>query len=335
MKIKSASDVFELLGAYVPSAVLGSSLELGLFWKLAEKPMTADALSSELNIPLNRCRYWLGILLNLDLLQLDNGQYSVSEAASASILSTFSQDAWHNIASQSADSYPYLKNLSTAIHEPGDSLAAQGMDRKSYFQYLKEDPERAKKFTRMLYDFHQPLAGNLSEAINMDGVQRMMDLGGGSGIMSNAILKRSPEVLSTLVDIKNVCQAGKEIVSEFSTADRISYFPADFMAEELPKGFDLILECDVCVYTADLFKKLKASLNPGGRLVIVDQFAPESGAVPPGRPLAWGFIGSLEDPDFAFPTAAEVTDLLLKAGFQIRSETQLPDNWLLIDSVSD
>jgi hypothetical protein len=68
--------------------------------------------------------------------------------------------------------------------------------------------------------------------------------------------------------------------------------------------------------------------------VIVDHFAAEKGAVPPGRPLAWGFLWSLAIPEFSFSTAAEVREALAEAGFRIRSETQLPDHWLMMDSVS-
>ena len=184
----------------------------------------------------------------------------------------------------------------------------------------------------MLYDFHQSLAGNLAGTLKMDGVQKMMDLGGGSGIMSNAILSRHLDVTSTIVDIDNVCAAGKDLISGFATADRIAHYQADFMADDLPQGFDLILECDVCVYEERLLRKLQKCLNPGGRLVIVDQFALESGIVPPGRPLAWGFVGSLENPDFAFPTAEEVKEILAETGYKLLSETQLDDNWLVIDS---
>ena len=66
--------------------------------------------------------------------------------------------------------------------------------------------------------------------------------------------------------------------------------------------------------------------------MIVDQFASQRGEVPRGRPLAWGFIGSLEDPDFCFPTLSEVKELLAQTGYQILAETKLPDHWLMIDA---
>lgn len=48
MKIKSAFDVFELLGAYAPSATLALAFEFGQYWQLAEKPRTADEIAEDL-----------------------------------------------------------------------------------------------------------------------------------------------------------------------------------------------------------------------------------------------------------------------------------------------
>jgi hypothetical protein len=50
--------------------------------------------------------------------------------------------------------------------------------------------------------------------------------------------------------------------------------------------------------------------------------------------LAWGFLWSLAIPEFSFRTAAEVEEALEQTGFRIRSETELPDHWLMIDAVS-
>jgi SAM-dependent methyltransferase len=332
MKIETFSDVNELLAAYVPSAALGTALESGLFWMLSEQPRTAADVALEMDIPVNRCRYWLDILASLNLLAFDGDTYSPTESARTAILSSYSNVSWSNLAQQWRESMPSVSNLSLHIHEPGSVWAVQGNDPPNYFKQLIKSPERARRFTRMLYEFHQPLADELAAVLNMENVQRLMDLGGGSGVISMALLRRNSNLTSTVVDIENVCIAGREIASENSISDRIDYFPADFLSDELPGGFDLILECDVCVYESVLLSKLHKSLNAEGRLVIVDHFAPSKGAVPPGRPRAWGFLRSLIVPDFTFPTASEVRERIVKTGFRILSETSLPQGWLVIEA---
>jgi SAM-dependent methyltransferase len=192
----------------------------------------------------------------------------------------------------------------------------------------------------------------------------MMDLGGGSGVMSMALLRRYPDLTAVVVDIPNVCEAGRLLVNELvretgdqiarhATGDsvgahaiqeRIAYHAADFLHDPLPDGFDLILECDVGIYDQELFQKLRAALNPGGRLVIVDQFSPETGVAPWNPPYPqWAFLGSLEDPTSSGrPTAAEIESRLTQAGFRPVSCEPLPagevnrwlQGWLVIQAHS-
>ncbi len=118
---------------------------------------------------------------------------------------------------------------------------------------------------------------------------------------------------------------------------RISYHAADFLCDELPLGFDVVLECDVGVYSRALFRKIRAALNPGGRLVIVDKFAPAEGVAPASR-FHWAFQGSLHNPDFSYVTTAEIHSKLAQAGFKSVSESALPpaeslrwsDDWTVI-----
>ena len=129
--------------------------------------------------------------------------------------------------------------------------------------------------------------------------------------------------VAVVVDTANVCAAARELAVEKSLPDRIRFHSADFLRDELPSGFDVVLECDVNVYSEALFRKVWAALNPGGRFVIVDQLAPERGVAPPSR-LHWAFQGSMIDPEFAFPTAAEIQAQLEAAGFQHVSHRSLP-----------
>jgi predicted TPR repeat methyltransferase len=192
-----------------------------------------------------------------------------------------------------------------------------------YLSEMAKDPEVARRFTRMLYEIHQPLAEELAGFLDSSEVERLMDLGGGSGVISLALLRRHPGLSATVVDLANVCDAGREIAAEGSLAERITYHPADFLRDDLPAGFDLALECDVNVYSEALFFKVRNSLRRRGRFVIVDEFAPSDEIAPPSR-LHWAFERSMIDPDFSFPTSTTVRSFLVNAGFQIVSELTLP-----------
>ena len=339
MKPVTTDDVFDLLDAYLTSAALGAAMELGLFWLLAEQPMDAAGVAEALGIPGNRCQYWLQILSHVGLLEQVAQGYAPSSMAQTAILDAYSWETWAFVAQEERMRFPIILDLAQHIRKPGSVWAALGLTPPDYFAQIVESPERARAFTRMLYEIHLPYAEELANCLDMSGVERLMDLGGGSGVVSLALLSRYPHLAAVVVDIPNVCTAGREIAMENAMEERITYHGADFLQDELPSGFDMVLECDAGPYSEALFRKIRAALNPGGRLVIVGHFVPAEGMVPPSC-LYWTFQGSLSNPNSAYTTTTDIQARLARAGYQVLSEsTLLPrgvrrwsSDWVVIEA---
>jgi len=221
MKITTYTEVRDLLRAYVSSAALGAAMELGLFWKLADQPQSEDAIAQNLGIPLNRCRYWLETLSQLGLLEKQGELYTLSAAGRATIVDARSQETWALLAQGERENYMVGNDLTTHIQKSDSTWALQGLALPDYVQQMIESPDRVRRFTRMLYELHQPLANELAATVDMTGARRLMDVGGGSGVISLALLRRYPGLTATVVDIQNVCVAGREIAAENGMAERI------------------------------------------------------------------------------------------------------------------
>jgi SAM-dependent methyltransferase len=322
-KPTNADEVLDLLDAAFPAAALGAALELGLFWLLETRPLDGKEVARRLGIPAGRCRYWLQLLCSTGLINEGDDGLSPSSTARSAILDTQSRDSWKLLAIEARERLPGLSHLPLSLREPDSAWEAIGLKPRKYVDQMCEDAERARRFTRMLYELHQPLADELTERLDLGGVDGLLDLGGGSGVVSLALLRRYPRLRATVVDIANVCAAGREIAAEHSLEDRITYHAADFQRDELPSGFDMALECDVNVYSVPLFRRVRDSLNTGGRFLVVDQLAPADGVAPAAR-LHWAFEGSLRDPSFQFATATLIEDQLRKAGFRELAESALP-----------
>jgi predicted TPR repeat methyltransferase len=331
MRPATADDVQDLLEASIAATALGAAFETGLFQRLAERAESAQEIAEALKIPPGRCRSWLEYLSSLGLLERDNGAYAPSATARTAILEAYGPDAWAELAVGARERLPVLNNLPEDIHEGGSVWAKLGLTPPQYVDQMRDDPERARRFTRMLYELHQNLAEELAEILDTIGAERMMDLGGGSGVMSIALLRRNPQLHSVIVDIENVCAAGREIVAEHPEGERITYHAADLVRDELPGAFDLVLECDVNIYGEEVIGKLHAALKPGGRLVIVDYFAPAKDIAHPSR-VHWAFVGSLHDPERSYITADDVRARLTRAGFHIIRQRPLSGGALLIEA---
>jgi SAM-dependent methyltransferase len=169
----------------------------------------------------------------------------------------------------------------------------------------------------------------------------LLDLGGGSGVVSLALLRRRDELTSVVVDVESVCQVGRVIASENKLEKRIEYLAADFLKDDLPSGFDMVMLCDAGSFSETLFRRIHDILNRKGRLIIVDKFAPNRTSAPPSRLLA-AFLTSLESPaqSIDYITAEVVQTRLQQAGFRDFSKTSVPhqDNlpwnidWIMLEA---
>jgi SAM-dependent methyltransferase len=325
LKPETTEDILELLTGYIISASLGAAMELGLFWMLDEKPLTAPDVARSLNIPLNRCHHWLQILCKYGLLEERAEGYAPSVIAQTAILDALSQATWAFQAREERDSSLSVRDLALNINQPMSSWQRRDMTPSDKLHQEQVDPSYVERFTRKLYEIHLSLADEVANMLDVRGVKSLLDLGGGSGVVSFALLRKSRDLTSVVVDLEKVCQVGREIASENGLEKRIRYLVADFLKDDLPAGFDMVMLCDVGSHLEMLFRKIYDVLNPGGRLVIVDKFAPGRTNAPPSR-LPSAFLHSLECPSQSidFTTAEMVQTRLHRVGFRNFSVTPLP-----------
>jgi ubiquinone/menaquinone biosynthesis C-methylase UbiE len=339
MKPQTTDDVFDLMDYFVTAAALGTAMELGLFWLLDERHMDVEEIAQELQIPNKRCNYWLQILQSTGLIELGEDGFGLTSTAQRTVLDAYCRDTWTFLARESRERYPAVQNLTKHIREPGSTWEAQGLTPPNYVVQMVENPERAEQFTRMLYELHQSLADEIAATLDLSDAEHLLDLGGGSGVVSLALLRQNPKLTSLVVDIPNVCAAGRKIAEENGMEERITYLEANFLHDELPSGFDVILQCDVGEHDQAYLRKLWSILEPGGRLAIVDQFESEEGIVPQQYKY-WAFLGSMSDPDYSVGTLAKLIAGLKEAGFGMLSERPLmgedairwEEDWVLVEA---
>jgi len=315
-RVTSREDVDALFSATAYAAALNAAIETGLLWMLTGGAMRSDEVARALRIPTRRCGYWLQCLEAVGILDETAQGYLPSAPAREAILQRYSRESWRHLAVDERERLAGVSQLSPYLSTPGSIWAAQGLERPAnYVEKMRHDPDRAREFTRMLFEVHQRMAAEIDSVLDISGARRVLDLGGGSGVVSMALLRRYPELSATVVDLETVCAAGREIAAENGLSDRLEYHAADLLSGDFPGVHDVALQCDVSVFDDRLYAGAFAALKPGGRMVIADQFSPTEEKVHPAR-LEWTFLDSLDDPQAAIPTVAQARGMLARAGFQ-------------------
>jgi len=111
---------------------------------------------------------------------------------------------------------------------------------------------------------------SLINAVGLNGVKAMLDLGGGPG--TNAIAMTKQGVKATVFDMPETIKIAKK-VARHEGVKGIRFIAGDFHIDSIVSGYDLILLSQIFhAYSAEdniaLLRKCKKALNPGGRVVV-------------------------------------------------------------------
>ena len=166
------------------------------------------------------------------------------------------------------------------------------------------------------------------EAIGTEGVERLLDVGGGSAAYSIAFAKASEKVHATLLDRPSVLPIAQRHIQEAGLAARIETRAGDLRHEFLGTGFDLVLVLAICHMLSpeenqDLLGRCFEALAPQGRLVIQD-FVLEADKIAPRQGALFALNMLVGTPAGSTYSGDEYTAWLHAAGFQEVRQIRLP-----------
>jgi SAM-dependent methyltransferase len=138
-----------------------------------------------------------------------------------------------------------------------------------------EDPARTELLLRALWRRALRMAPPLVEALALAGEGRLLDVGGGLGGFTAALLRAAPGWRATLFDLPQVAAMARAQLASEGLAAHVDVVEGDFHRDALPGGHDLVLLAAIVhgnspEQNAALMKKCAAALNPGGRVVVRD-----------------------------------------------------------------
>jgi len=272
----SVDKVWETARAFQASRILLTGFELGVFATLGDNAMTSAEVASKIGADPRAADRLMDALVVLGLLTKEEGKFRNSGEARETLVPgkpTYAGGALGHVIS-------LWKSWSTLT----DAV------RKGTSVFKHEDEARAefvKPFIAAMHFNASNLAPIILKQIDLTGVRRVLDVGGGSGAYSIAFCKASPEITSVIFDLPDVVPLTNEYAAKAGVADRISTVTGDFNTDNLPVGFDLaflsqILHSNSPDENERLMRKVGTALNPGGQIVVQEFVVDEDRISPPG-----------------------------------------------------
>lgn len=180
------------------------------------------------------------------------------------------------------------------------------------------------ELVRGLYVSNYPTAKRLAKELKM-GTERqnkhILDVAGGSGVWSIALLELDKTSEATLLDFSTVVEVAEEFVNLHELENRYHYWPEDLETAAFPEArYDMAILGNIChalgaYSTEKLIAQMAKTLKPGGELIIVD-FVPDDLRSKPGWPLIFAVNMLVSTPEGNVFTAAEYKQWMLSAGFK-------------------
>lgn len=286
--------------AFMESRVLLTGVELELFVLVAAKPLSAEQIAGRIGADLRALTIVLDALAAMELLIKKNNMYQ-TEPSAARLLAADSPDSILPMVRHSADLWNRWSHLTSRVAGPGTTEKSM------------------QAFINAMHVIATPLAPRIVSLVGISGARRLLDVGGASGTYTLAFLQAEPQMRATLFDLPAVIEMARERVGAAGMLDRVTLAAGDFKKDPLPAGHDLafvsaIIHQNAHEENVEMFRKIFAALESGGRLVVRDHvLSPDRTEPRSGALFAVNMLVGTEGGNSY--TEAEIRDAMEQAGF--------------------
>ncbi|MBW1644009.1 MAG: methyltransferase domain-containing protein, partial [Deltaproteobacteria bacterium] len=127
------------------------------------------------------------------------------------------------------------------------------------------DEDETRAFIAAMHKNAVFRAEKTAEILDLDGINSMLDLGGGSGAYAIAFTKHKPDIKATVFDLPAVISLTKKYVSEEGMENKIDFIEGDMIKDPFGTSYDLVWISAIChMFSPDenlkLFKKVYEAL---------------------------------------------------------------------------
>ncbi|HEY2412330.1 MAG TPA: methyltransferase [Pirellulaceae bacterium] len=283
------TSIFEhFRGSYGTELLTAAVAHFNVFGRLANEPKSAERLSADLKLAERPSVVLFTALRAMRLLEIDSaGRLTLTAVAREHLVpgGSFFVGDYIGLAANSPGVAAMVERL--RLNKPYGAEPAIGTNTNAAtgtaFIYREGTPsameaeDSARRLTLALAGRAKNVAPALAEAVDASGCRTLLDLAGGTGIYSIALVQKNPHLRAIVYDRPDVLKVAAELVAEYGVQDRVDLVPGDMFVDPLPTGMDLVLLSNV-LHDWDVpeCKKLighsASALRDQGRLLIHDVF---------------------------------------------------------------
>lgn len=252
----------QLLINFRGSRILLSAVEIDLFSALKGGATSAQA-ARRTKATVRGVTILLDALVSMGLVRKRAGQY-FNTKATAEFLTEGCKNDWRLGIGHHEALWQSWSNLTQVVRK-GRPATRKGVRSKA----------QTESFIGLMEQTGSIRAPRVARAIPLRGIERVLDIGGGSAAYSRALVQKKPSLKVTLLDLPDVIPIARRHVRRVGMVENFTFQPGDLNRSDLGYGFDLVLISNICHMLSPagniaLIRKSFRALTSGGKLAVHD-----------------------------------------------------------------
>ncbi len=261
---------------YRHTQILATACELGVFDRIQAAAVCAKDLSEELELDFDVTETFMETLRGMGMIEAnEEGVFNLTEQGSLLTADT----ELHNRAKRNGAevylAWSALRHTLETGQAAYDNFFGQGV-----FDHHKSNPQSAERFNNGLSESARRRASQLATAYDFSAQAsgRILDIGGGHGVISKTIKQAHPTAQIDIFDIAPSLDQAKNTLAAYSD---VAYIAGDFF-KAIPDGYDTLLLSEIIHDWDDaralkILQNCRQALAERGRLVIAERIVEPGG----------------------------------------------------------
>jgi cyclopropane fatty-acyl-phospholipid synthase-like methyltransferase len=193
---------------------------------------------------------------------------------------------------------------------------------------LGDNKEQTRAFVLAMHERARGI-GSILPYLNLEGRRHLLDVGGGPGTYSVALVQQTPGLRATVLDVPGVIEVAQELVNASGSADRVRLLAGDYLKSDFGTGYDAVLLSGMMHRESPescrlLLRKTFDALEPGGLAIVSDVFFDDETKRTPPFTVYFALNMMLTSDDGSAHAKTEMSAWMREAGFTRVEVRELP-----------
>ncbi len=270
--------ILEMVQSFYVSKAIGVAAELNIAEFLKNGPLHYEELAQKTHSNAKALYRLLRLLASQEIFkEIKPGVFRQTKLSTTLVDSPDSMR--YMILHQTSDlNWDLFKELNYSV-KSGEPAAKKILG-KDLFQHLEENEERNERYNKAMSNTSKIASYAIISAYNFSKCSKIVDIGGGQGVLLSVILHKWKKPTGILFDFQHVVQDSEKIFEYYDVKERTQTIAGDFFREIPPNGDRYLLKNIIHTLSDKdcirLLTNISKVMDPQGRILVIEPVIPNN-----------------------------------------------------------